>query len=118
MEILTLCSLSMKNTNEENTTTEEQPEFSQEEIDDTIAWVKASEASESMKRIIISCLKTVSTINAILMKNKISIKKLKSLFGFKTEKKSLKMGNVLERISPRKRRILREILQKTKGQPK
>ena len=78
--------------NEQNTNPEldspeedETPEFSEQDLQEAIASVQASNLPT--RNLIIKCLKCVSTINSILNRKKMNIRRLRRLFGIKTEKK-------------------------------
>lgn len=89
---------------------EETPEFSDQELSEAIAQVEASNLPA--KGLILKCLKCVSTINSIINRKKMSIRRLRRLFGFKTEKKTLPLKG--EKVLPlsRRQRLLKMLTKK------
>jgi hypothetical protein len=97
--------------NKPKTDLEETPEFSQPELEQAILDVQASELNPSLKNLLIKCLKCVATINAILNRKKTNIRRLKRLFGIKTEKKSL----LPQLTHPRRQKILKILARRATG---
>lgn len=83
---------------------QETPEFSEQELNEALAYVEASEMPPSIKNLILKCLKCISTVNSILSRQKMSIYRLRLLFGIKTEKKSLLPPST---PIPRRQRLLK-----------
>lgn len=103
--------------NEQNTNPEldsheedETPEFSEQDLQEAIASVQASNLPT--KNLIIKCLKCVSTINSILNRKKMNIRRLRRLFGIKTEKKTLLIKGPKAPPISRRQRLLKMLTRK------
>ena len=112
--LFNLLSMSEQNTNSEFESHEgdENPEFSEQDLQEAIASVENSNLPT--KNLIIKCLKCVSTINAILNRKKMNIRRLRRLFGIKTEKKSLLLKGPKSRPTQRRKRLLKKLIRLTR----
>jgi hypothetical protein len=105
--------------NEQNTNPEldsheedETPEFSEQDLKTAIATVEALDIFLPTKNLIIKCLKCVSTINSILNRKKMNIRRLRRLFGIKTEKKTLLIKGPKAPPISRRQRLLKMLTRK------
>ncbi|HXH75444.1 MAG TPA: hypothetical protein VNJ08_10795 [Bacteriovoracaceae bacterium] len=91
---------------------EETPEFSDQELSEAIAYIEASDIPVSVRNLTVKCLKCVSSINSILNRKRMSIRRLRRLFGFKTEKKTTLLKG--EKVLPlsRRQRLLKMLTKK------
>ncbi len=75
---------------EESSKDDEKPEYTEDELREAIDYVKGAEMPASIKGLLIKSLKCVSSVNALLGRQKMTIRRLRRLFGVKTEKKNKK----------------------------
>jgi hypothetical protein len=74
--------------------------YKEDDIKKAIESVQGMAISDSMKSILIHCLTTCLSINALLQKNRSLRRLLGRLFGFKSEKKRPKIDDVLTEPTP------------------